>query len=94
MVRQAPFTEFEAVLLLNAYLRTVSGDILRKDAVKDCSEALRRMAINKGIEINDTYRNTGGISFLMTSMESRLSWKDDNKTSNETVCRNGFHVQE
>ena len=61
MARQAPFTEYEAVLLLDAYLRTVSGDALRRDAVKECSEALRRMAINMGIEIEDTYRNTGGI---------------------------------
>ena len=70
MARQAPFTEYEAVLLLDAYLRTVSGDVSRRDAVKDCSDALRRMAINKGMEIEDAYRNTGGISFQMASMES------------------------
>lgn len=70
MARQAPFTEYEAVLLLDAYLRTVFGDALRRDAVKDCSDALRRMAINKGMEIEDAYRNTGGISFQMASMES------------------------
>lgn len=70
MARQAPFTEYEAVLLLDAYLRTVSGDASRRDAVKDCSDALRRIAINKGMEIEDAYRNTGGISFQMASMES------------------------
>lgn len=70
MARQAPFTEHEAVLLLDAYLQTVSGDASRKDAVKDCSDALRRMAINQGIEIEDVYRNTNGISFQMASMES------------------------
>ena len=70
MARQAPFTEYEAVLLLDAYLRTVSGNASRRDAVKDCSDALRRMAINKGMEIEDAYRNTGGISFQMASMES------------------------
>ena len=74
MARQAPFTEYEAVLLLDAYLRTVSGDASRRDTVKDCSDALRRMAINNGIVC--------------------LSWNDDNKTGNKTVCRNGFHVQE
>lgn len=58
------------MLLLDAYLRTVSGDASRRDAVKSCSDALRRMAINKGIEIEDAYRNTGGISFQMASMES------------------------
>ena len=75
MAKQAPFTEYEAVLLLDAYLRTVSGDASRRDAVKDCSDALRRMAINKGIEIEDAYRNTGGISFQMASMESAYRGK-------------------
>lgn len=70
MERQAPFTEYEAVLLLDAYLRTVSGVASRRDAVKDCSYALRRMATNKGMKIEDAYRNTGGISFQMASMES------------------------
>lgn len=89
MARQAPFTEYEAVLLLDAYLRTVSGDALRKDAVKECSEALRRLAINMGIEIEDTYRNTGGISFQMASMESayqgRTMTKPATKLFVETV---------
>lgn len=75
MARQAPFTEYEAVLLLEAYLRTMSGDTLQRDAVKDCSEALRRMATNQGMEIDDTYRNTGGISFQMASMESAYRGK-------------------
>ena len=75
MARQAPFTEYEAVLLLDAYLRTVSGDASRRDTVKDCSDALRRMAINKGMEIENAYRNTGGISFQIASMESAYRGK-------------------
>ena len=75
MARQAPFTEYEVVLLLDAYLPTVSGDASRRDAVKDCSDALRRMAINTGMEIEDVYRNTGGISFQMASMESAYRGK-------------------
>ncbi len=70
MARRASFTEYEAVFLLDAYLWTVSGDVSRRDAVKDCSDALRRMVINRGMEIEDTHRNTGGISFQMASMES------------------------
>lgn len=89
MARQAPFTEYEAVLMLDAYLRTVSGDVLRRDAVEECFEALRRMAINMGIEIEDTYRNTGGISFQMASMEStyqgRAMTKPATKLFVETV---------
>ena len=81
MARQAPFTEYEAVLLLDAYLQTVSGDASRRDAVKDCSDALRRMAINKGMVIEDAYRNTGGISFQMASMESAYRGKTITKSA-------------
>mgnify|MGYP002508547374 CR=1 FL=1 len=75
MVRQAPFTQHEAVLLLNAFLQTVSGDASRKDAISDCSDGLRRMAKAKGIEIDDTYRNINGITFQMASMESAYRGK-------------------
>lgn len=70
MARQAPFTQHEAVLLLDAFLQTVSGDVSRKDAISNCSDGLRRMAKAKGIEIDDTYRNINGITFQMASMES------------------------
>lgn len=87
MARQAPFTEYEAVLLLDAYLRTVSGDVSRRDAVKDCSDALRRMAINKGMEIEDAYRNTGGISFQMASMESAYRGKTITKPATKLFTK-------
>lgn len=70
MARQASFTEYEAVLLLDAFLKTLSGAVSRNEAVQDCSAALRRMAVNNGIKIDETYRNTNGISFQMASMES------------------------
>ena len=62
----------------------MSGDASRRDAVKDCSDALRRMATNKGIEIEDAYRNIGGIFFSIGKHGVGISWRDDNKTGNET----------
>lgn len=75
MARQAPFTQHEAVLLLDAFLQTVSGAVSRKDAIKTCSDALRHLAKANGTEIDDTYRNTNGISFQMASMESAYRGK-------------------
>lgn len=75
MARQAPFTQHEAVLLLDAFLQTVSGDASRRDAVSNCSAALRQMAKTNGIEIDDTYRNVNGITFQMASMESAYRGK-------------------
>lgn len=75
MVRQAPFTEHEAVLLLDAFLCFELGESSRKDAVIKCSKELRQMAKNSGMAIDDTYRNVNGITFQMASMESAYRGK-------------------
>jgi hypothetical protein len=68
--KKIPFTEHEAVLLLSYYLKTVDGVCSRSDAIDECSAKLRQMAINKGLDIDDVYRNVNGIMFQMASMES------------------------
>lgn len=70
MQRQVPFTEHEAALLLDAYLKTLSEEKGRMESVRECSMQLRQMALNAGREIDDIYRNVNGISFQMASMES------------------------
>lgn len=70
MPRQVPFTEYEAALLLDAYLKTLSGEKGRMESVRDCFMQLRQMALNAGSEIDDICRNVNGISFQMASMES------------------------
>lgn len=70
MPRQVPFTEYEAALLLDAYLKTLSGEKGRMESVRDCSMQLRQMALNAGSEMDDICRNVNGISFQMASMES------------------------
>ncbi len=65
-----PFSVNEAVLLLDAYLRTLNGEMTRVEAVKSCSKNLRKMAVNSGIKIDEVYRNVAGITFQMASMES------------------------
>ena len=75
MPNRVPFTEYEAVLLLDAFLQFESGKVLRKDAIGNCSAKLRRLAIANGMEIDDIYRNTNGISFQMASMESAYRGK-------------------
>lgn len=57
MPKPAPFSEYEAALLLDAYLQVELDNINRKDAIKRCSEDLRRMATSQGIEIDEIYRN-------------------------------------
>ena len=89
MARQVAFTKHEAALLLDAYLKVVSGELSRMDSVKECSWMLRLMAFNSGIEIDDVYRNVNGISFQMASMESayhgRTMMKPATRLFKETV---------
>lgn len=70
MVSKIPFTKYESVILLYYYLKVVSGDLTRLESVKKCSGALRSLAVNSGVEIDDLFRNVGGISLQMAAMES------------------------
>lgn len=70
MAKQIPFTMYEAALLMDSYLKVLSGELSWMDAIKNCSRMLRAMAINSETEIDDIYRNVNGISFQMASMES------------------------
>ena len=65
-----PFSEHEAVVLLDYYLKSLSGELTRQEAIKECSEMLREIAINKGKEIDEVYRNITGIGFQMRRMEA------------------------
>ena len=70
MAKQIPFSQHEAALLLDAYLETLKSNQPRHQIVQRVSDDLRVMAINQGLEIDDVFRNTNGITFQMASMES------------------------
>lgn len=70
MVRQKPWDKHEAVILLDAVIHVSQEEIDRKQAILDVSNKLRSMAIKRGFEIDEIYRNIAGITFQMYSMES------------------------
>lgn len=70
MGAQVAFSKYEAALLLEAYLKVLSRKSSRIDSAKECSQMLRLMAFNSGVEIDDAYRNIKGISSQMERMES------------------------
>ena len=70
MKRQQQWNIYEAVILLDAFLKTQSDSLTRSEAIQYVSTQLRKMAKNNGFEIDDIYRNTNGITFQMASMES------------------------
>lgn len=89
MPKLVPFSQHEAILLLDAYLETLGSDQPKQQIVKRVSDDLRTMATNQGVKIDDVYRNTNGISFQMASMESaykgRTVMKPATRLFTETV---------
>lgn len=67
--RQPNWDIYEAAILHEAVLSVEAGKETRKDAIRRASAELRKIAIAKGISIDETYRNTNGIAFQFQSME-------------------------
>ena len=67
--RQPPWDKYEAAILLEGLLASMKGELTRSDAIKSVSRDLRIMAFHRGMEVNEVYRNTNGISLQMKCME-------------------------
>ena len=68
--RQPLWNIYEAVILLDGYLEYLSKRQSKSSIIKRVSMDLRQMAINKGIKIDEVYRNENGISYQLQSMVS------------------------
>ena len=73
--RQPQWNIYEAVVLLDAFLEVQRKERPRAHIIKDVSAALRQMALNQGLVIDDIYRNENGISYQLQSMESAFRGK-------------------
>lgn len=73
--RQSSWNMLEAIVLLEAFISTKDGLLSRTDAINRASSDLRKMALNQGMNIDQTFRNKSGISFQMHSMESAFFGK-------------------
>lgn len=73
MALKIPWDQEEAVILLDALLKVRNGDINRREAVANVSKELRQRTINKGIKIDDIFRNIDGIGIQMSCLECVLN---------------------
>lgn len=80
MALRISWDKYEAAILLDACIKACNKEILRSTAIKNVSEQLRKMAINKGIEIDEVYRNANGISLQMSMMIGLLTEKETGLT--------------
>lgn len=64
--------KYEAIILLEAFIRVKEGVLERKKAILEVSRILRMKAQNEGFEMDNIFRNEAGITFQMYSMESAV----------------------
>lgn len=68
--KQPKWDIYEAVILLDGYLEWLNTNHPKTKIIKRISADLRRMATNRGTEIDDIYRNENGISYQIQSIDS------------------------
>lgn len=56
--RQPSWDKYEAVILLEGLLASMKGELTRSAAIKAVSRDLRTMALHRGMEVDEVYRNT------------------------------------
>ena len=69
-MKQKPWDRYEVAFLLNYFLKTEAGDVSRKEAVEIVSNTLRKRAIARGIDLDETFRNNNGISMQMSAIRN------------------------
>ncbi len=64
-----PWNEFEAVLLVEACSKVISGEAPKSELIPELSQRLRAQMIRQGAEVSDTYRNENGIALQLSAMQ-------------------------
>lgn len=82
MSLRIPWDKYEAAILLDAWLQVKSG-VPKLQMINLVSHQLRQKSLNLGIEIDDIFRNTNGISFQLTSMASAYEQKNMGKPASK-----------
>ena len=73
MTIRVRWDKYEAVVLLDAYVKTVDGILSRAAAVEKVSTMLRKRALLAGEVIDDSYRNASGISYQFSVMQFAMT---------------------
>lgn len=68
MAKRIPWDRYEIALLLVAYEKIANGDDYSAVALQ-LSNTLRQLAIHRGIEIDETYRNVNGMNMQLGNVQ-------------------------
>lgn len=72
-MRPSAWDKYEVALLIDMYQRIKAGAISREAGLAELSNNLRQMAINRGVQIDDVYRNLSGMSWQMAIIEKMFT---------------------
>ena len=75
MAIRIPWDKYETAILIDACIKVENNILSKEIAVSEVSADLRRLAISRGYEIDDIFRNENGISMQMTIMSALLQNK-------------------
>lgn len=67
-IKRIPWDKYETALLFKAYENINCGENFNTEAVK-LSNALRQYAVNRGVEIDETYRNVNGMNMHLAQVQ-------------------------
>lgn len=73
---QKNWDKYEVALLIEAYQNIKQGRVDRNTALVALSQNLRQIAINEGLEIDDTFRNLNGMQWQMGFIERTFIGED------------------
>ena len=68
-MKRIPWSLEESVILHDAYMRISNKQTTKADAIIEVSQKLRKIAENTGMEIDEKFRNTNGITMQLSIME-------------------------
>ena len=72
-MRPNAWDKYEVALLIDMYQRIKAGAISREAGLAELSNNLRQMAINRGVQIDDVYRNLSGMSWQMAIIDKMFT---------------------
>ena len=75
MAVRIPWDKYETTILIDACIKVQNKIVLKETAVSEVSADLRKLALFRGYEIDDIFRNKNGISMQMTIMSALLQNK-------------------
>ena len=87
MAERIAWDKYEAAILLEAVLRVDANTESKNDAIERVSKQLRSMAKNRGLSIDDVYRNTNGMMIGAAGVGKTAYWLYPNI---EYACASGM----